>query len=108
MPRRTAATILVHGVPGDTVREWSARNALTARKAMYGMTSDSPAAELTDSPRAEVHWPVRVGAMPARANEFSPRPESAPGLGTALVPGATVALVSGRAGGPASLPSRTG
>ena len=65
------------------------------------MTSDSPAAELTDPPRAEVHWPVRVGAMPARANEFSPRPESAPGLGTALVPGATVALVPGGRGGPA-------
>jgi tetratricopeptide (TPR) repeat protein len=67
---------------------------------MQGMTSDSPAAELTDPRPAEVHWPVRVGAAPARANEFSPRPESAPALGTALVPGATVALVSGRPGGP--------
>ena len=65
------------------------------------MTSDSAAAELTDPRRAGVHWPVRVGAVPARASEFSARPESAPGLGTALVPGATVALVSGRADGPA-------
>ena len=64
------------------------------------MTSDSPAAELTDPRRAGVHWPIRVGAMPARASEFSPRPESAPSLGTALVPGATVALVPARADGP--------
>ena len=69
---------------------------------MHSMTaSDSPVAERADTRRAVIQWPVRVGAMPARANEFSPRPESAPGLGTALVPGATVALVSGRAEGPA-------
>ena len=69
---------------------------------MHSMTaSDSPAVERTDARRAVIHWPVRVGAMPARANEFSPRPESAPALGAALVPGATVALVSGRAEGPA-------
>jgi tetratricopeptide (TPR) repeat protein len=67
---------------------------------MHSMTaSDSPVAERTDTRRGVIQWPVRVGAMPARANEFSPRPESAPGLGTALVPGATVALVSGRADG---------
>ena len=73
---------------------------------MHSMTaSDSPVAERADARRAVIHWPVRVGAMPARANEFSPRPESAPGLGTALVPGATVALVSGRAEG---RPARTG
>ena len=69
---------------------------------MHSMTaSDSPVAERADTRRAVIQWPVRVGAMPARANEFSPRPESAPALGTALVPGATVALVSGRAEGPA-------
>jgi tetratricopeptide (TPR) repeat protein len=67
---------------------------------MHGMTSDNPAAELMDPRRAEVHWPVRVGAVPARANEFSPRPESAPGLRPALIPGATVALVTGRTAGP--------
>ena len=63
--------------------------------------SDGLAAELADSRRSPVHWPVRVGAVPARADEFSARPESAPGLGASLVPGATVALVSARADGPA-------
>ncbi len=73
---------------------------------MHSMTaSDTPAAERADTRRAVIHWPVRVGAMPARANEFSPRPESAPGLGAALVPGASVALVSDRAEG---RPGRTG
>ncbi len=67
------------------------------------MTSDSAATELADPRRIEVHWPVRAGAVPARASEFSARPESAPALATALVPGATVALVSGRPGGPRGL-----
>ena len=70
---------------------------------MHSMTaSDGLAAEPADSRRTPAHWPVRVGAVPARADEFSARPESAPGLGTSLVPGATVALVSARADGPAS------
>lgn len=64
------------------------------------MTSDGAATELADPRRIEVHWPVRAGAVPARASEFSARPESAPALATTLVPGATVALVSGRPGGP--------
>ena len=69
---------------------------------MYSMTaSDGLATELADSRRTSVHWPVRVGAVPARADEFSARPESAPGLGASLVPGATVALVSAQADGPA-------
>ena len=63
---------------------------------------DTPAPELRDSRRAQVRWPLRVGAAPARASEFSARPESAPNLAAALVPGATVALVTGRAQGPAS------
>jgi hypothetical protein len=64
--------------------------------------SDTPAAELADSRRAEVRWPIRVGAWPARAGEFSARPESAPNLAAALLPGATIALVTGRSEGPAT------
>jgi tetratricopeptide (TPR) repeat protein len=64
--------------------------------------SDTPASPLADSRRTEVRWPIRVGALPARAGEFSARPESAPNLAAALVPGATIALVTGRTGGPGS------
>src|SRR6201996_760990 len=64
--------------------------------------SDTPASPLADSRRAEVRWPIRVGALPARAGEFSARPESAPNLAAALVPGATIALVTGRTEGPAA------
>jgi tetratricopeptide (TPR) repeat protein len=64
--------------------------------------SDTPASELADSRRAEVHWPLRVGMAPARASEFSARPETAPNLAAALVPGALVALVPSRPGGPAA------
>jgi tetratricopeptide (TPR) repeat protein len=41
-------------------------------------------------------WPVRVGAVPPLADGFSARPETAPGLAAALVPGATVVLEPGR------------
>jgi tetratricopeptide (TPR) repeat protein len=64
--------------------------------------SDTPATPLAASRRAEVRWPVRVGALPARTGEFSARPESAPNLAAALVPGATIALVTGRDEGPAT------
>src|ERR1700744_6084120 len=64
--------------------------------------SDTPAPELADSRRAEVRWPLRVGGPPARASEFSPRPETAPTVAAALVPGATVALVPSRTEGPAN------
>jgi tetratricopeptide (TPR) repeat protein len=43
-----------------------------------------------------VVWPVRSGAVPPLADGFSPRPETVPGLGAALVPGAVVMLVPGR------------
>jgi tetratricopeptide (TPR) repeat protein len=42
-------------------------------------------------------WPVRSGSVPALADGFSARPETASGLAAALIPGATVALVPGRA-----------
>ena len=64
--------------------------------------SDTPASELVDSRRAEVRWPLRVGMAPARASEFSARPETAPNLAAALVPGAPVALVPSRTGSPAA------
>jgi tetratricopeptide (TPR) repeat protein len=44
---------------------------------------------------AEVSWPVRAGAVPPLADGFSTRPETAPALGDALGPGATVVLAPG-------------
>src|SRR5215470_18915150 len=41
-------------------------------------------------------WPVRAGMVPPLADGFVTRPETAPGLAAALIPGAVVALVSGR------------
>ena len=47
------------------------------------------------SPRepGRVGWPVRSGASPPLADVFSARPETAPGLKAALVPGTAVVLV---------------
>jgi tetratricopeptide (TPR) repeat protein len=63
---------------------------------------DTPASELADSRRTQVRWPLRVGVAPARANEFSARPETAPNLAAALVPGSPVALVPSRPDGTAA------
>jgi tetratricopeptide (TPR) repeat protein len=52
-------------------------------------------------PRRGVVWPVRSGAVPPLADGFSARPETAPGLAGALVPGATVVLVPRREAIPA-------
>jgi tetratricopeptide (TPR) repeat protein len=43
-----------------------------------------------------VAWPVRSGAVPPLADGFRGRPETAPALGVALVPGSAAVLVSGR------------
>jgi tetratricopeptide (TPR) repeat protein len=44
-----------------------------------------------------VSWPVRSGSIPPLADGFIVRQESAPDLGSALAPGATVVLAPGRA-----------
>src|SRR5690348_8658179 len=51
------------------------------------------------APRAagdQVTWPVRCGMLPPLVAGFVARPESAPGLGQALTPGAAVALTPAR------------
>jgi tetratricopeptide (TPR) repeat protein len=55
-----------------------------------------------------VVWPVRSGSVPALADGFSARPETASGLAPALVPGATVALVPGREPGDSGLADQVG
>src|SRR3984885_15903265 len=54
-----------------------------------------------------VVWPVRSGAVPSLADGFSARPETAPALGSGLVPGAGVALVAGQ-NAPAGSPDWAG
>ena len=49
-------------------------------------------------------WPIRSGTVPALAEGFSPRPETAPTLAAVLPAGAAVALVPDRAVAPAALP----
>ncbi len=55
-----------------------------------------------ESADGQAQWPVRAGVVPPLADGFSTRPESAPRLGAALVPGTAVALVPGRGGGTGS------
>ena len=47
-------------------------------------------------------WPIRSGTVPALADGFSARPETAPGLAAALPAGAAIALVPDRAAAPAA------
>jgi tetratricopeptide (TPR) repeat protein len=59
---------------------------------------------------SRLSWPIRSGTVPALAEGFSPRPETAPGLAAALPAGSAVALVpdraaSGAGAGPATAPA---
>jgi tetratricopeptide (TPR) repeat protein len=49
-----------------------------------------------DSPGGQVVWPVKSGMLPPLTAGFVARPESAPGLGQVLKPGAAVALTPAR------------
>ena len=60
------------------------------------MISQVPAGGPVESPDGQAQWPVRTGVVPPLADGFSTRPESAPRLGAALVPGTAVVLVPGR------------
>ena len=55
------------------------------------------AEEPSVSPGGPVIWPVRAGGVPPLADGFIARPETATGLGAALLPGTTVMLVPGQA-----------
>ncbi len=57
--------------------------------------------EAGPAPLAEPPWPVRSGTVPALADGFTSRLETAPDLAAALPPGAVVALVPDRAAPPA-------
>ncbi len=57
-----------------------------------------PTVESAQSQGGPVIWPVRSGSMPALADGFSARPETAPGVGATLIQGTSVVLVPGRPG----------
>ncbi|HUL25840.1 MAG TPA: tetratricopeptide repeat protein [Streptosporangiaceae bacterium] len=60
------------------------------------MSSAVPSARPAGTAPGRPSWPIRSGAVPALANGFSARPETAPGLAAALPTGAAVALVPDR------------
>ena len=65
----------------------------------YGLTSAGGQAQSSEPAVARagrVAFPARSGLVPPLAEGFIVRPETVPGLETALVPGAAVALVSGQ------------
>jgi len=66
------------------------------------MSSAVPSARPAGTASGRPSWPIRSGAVPALANAFSGRPETAPGLAAALPTGAAVALVPDRAAPAAS------
>jgi tetratricopeptide (TPR) repeat protein len=66
------------------------------------LISQVPAGGAAESPDGQALWPVRSGVVPPLADGFSTRPESAPRIGAALVPGSAVALVPAHGGGTGS------
>ena len=68
------------------------------------MSSAVPPAYRADAAPGRPSWPIRSGTVPALADGFSARLETAPALAAALRPGAAVALVPDRAAAPAAFP----
>ena len=68
------------------------------------MSSAVPPAHLAGAAPGRPPWPIRSGAVPALAEGFSARLETAPSLAAALPRGAAVALVPDRAAAPAAFP----
>jgi tetratricopeptide (TPR) repeat protein len=64
----------------------------------------SPAARPANAAPGRPSWPIRSGTVPALAEGFSARLETAPALPAALSAGAAVALVPDRVAAPAALP----
>jgi tetratricopeptide (TPR) repeat protein len=68
------------------------------------MSSAVPSVRPAGAAPGQPSWRIRSGTVPALANGFSARPETAPGLAAALPAGAAVALVPDRAAPPAASP----
>jgi tetratricopeptide (TPR) repeat protein len=81
-----------------------ARHARDARAVRPGVSSAIPAAGPAGSTPGRTSWPIRSGTVPALADGFMARLETASGLAAALSAGAAVALVPARAAAPAAAP----
>ena len=68
------------------------------------MTSAVPPGDPAGAMPGRSSWPVRSGTVPALADDYASRLETAPGLAAALPAGAVVALVTDRAGDPGPVP----
>src|SRR5215469_4714992 len=89
--------------PAPRVGGPGARHA-TAGRGQRAMNSAVPSAGPAGAMNAGSPWPIRSGTVPALADGFSTRLETAPGLAAALPAGAAVALVPDRAAAPAAFP----
>ena len=69
-----------------------------------GVSSAIPPAVPAGTTAGRPSWPIRSGTVPALADGFTARLETAPGLAAALPAGAAVALVPARAAAPAAAP----
>jgi tetratricopeptide (TPR) repeat protein len=92
---------------GFASRKWQEVSA-NGQKRLAAVDSRLQAAGPGGSRGQGVVWPVRSGSVPALADGFSARPETAPGLAAALVPGATVVMVPGRAAVSSGLSDQAG
>jgi tetratricopeptide (TPR) repeat protein len=68
-------------------------------RSMTGMTGMNPATGTTGTAHGGPSWPARSGTVPALADSYALRPETAPDLAAALPTGAALALVPGREAG---------
>ncbi len=68
------------------------------------MSSAAPLADPAGAAPGRPSWPIRSGTVPALADGFCARLETAPGLAAALPAGAAVALVPHRTAAPAAFP----
>ena len=80
----------------------------TAGRGQRAMSSAAPPAGPAGAAPGRPSWPIRSGTVPALADGFSARLETAPGLAAALPAGAAVALVPDRAAAPAAFPGPAG
>src|SRR5215472_12912737 len=83
---------------GHTATPWA------VRPGQWAMTSAVPPAGRAGAALGRPSWPIRSGMVPALANGYSARPETAPGLAAALPAGAAVGLVPVRSAPPAAFP----
>jgi tetratricopeptide (TPR) repeat protein len=87
-----------HASPASHRRRWRAGEGTAA------MAGAVPPRDPAGAMPGRSPWPVRSGTVPALADDYASRLETAPGLAAALPAGAAVALVTDRAAAPGPVP----